>query len=81
MTHSPWWTRGRHQDRRPFLLARNAIKAAFRKHFEAERFVEVECAQLQVSPGNETHLHAFATEAIARDGQVQRYATESSGKP
>jgi elongation factor P--(R)-beta-lysine ligase len=28
-------------------------------------FVEVETATLQVSPGNETHLHAFATELIA----------------
>lgn len=68
MTHSPWWARDRHADRRPFLLARNRIKAAIRGHFEAQSFVEVECAQLQVSPGNETHLHAFATQAIGRAG-------------
>ena len=31
-------------------------------------FVEVDAAILQVSPGNETHLHAFATELIGSDG-------------
>jgi len=30
--------------------------------------VEVETAALQVSPGNEAHLHAFATRALATDG-------------
>ena len=39
-----------------------------RAWFDARSFVEVEAAALQVSPGNETHLHAFATEAIAPDG-------------
>ena len=32
-------------------------------------FVEVEPPALQVSPGNEAHLHAFATEAIGPDGE------------
>ncbi len=31
-------------------------------------FIEVETAALQVSPGNETHLHAFATELIGPGG-------------
>lgn len=78
MTHSPWWDKRRHADRRPFLLARNRIKAAFRAHFEAQGFVEVECAQLQVSPGNETHLHAFSSEAIGRDGAALRYYLHTS---
>ena len=34
-------------------------------------FVEVETAALQVSPGNETHLHAFATELIGPGGERQ----------
>jgi lysyl-tRNA synthetase class 2 len=68
VTPSPWWSRERHADRRPFLLARNRIKAAIRRHFEADGFTEVECAALQISPGNETHLHAFSTEQIGRDG-------------
>ena len=35
--------------------------AAFRAWFGEASFVEVETAALQVSPGNEAHLHAFAT--------------------
>jgi lysyl-tRNA synthetase class 2 len=65
---SPWWDRGRHADRRPFLLARNRIKKAVRAWFEAEGFCEIEAGQLQVSPGNETHLHGLATAKLAPDG-------------
>jgi lysyl-tRNA synthetase class 2 len=65
---SPWWERGRHRDRRGFLLARARIAAAVRRWFEAQGFLEVEAGLLQVSPGNETHLHAFATELVAPDG-------------
>jgi lysyl-tRNA synthetase class 2 len=64
----PWWSPARHRDRRPGLLIRNAVKAALRRHFEGAGFVEVETAALQVSPGNETHLHAFATAQRAPDG-------------
>jgi lysyl-tRNA synthetase class 2 len=65
---SPWWRADIHHDRRPFLMARNRIARAVRDWFDARSFTEVETAALQVSPGNETHLHAFATEAIAIDG-------------
>jgi lysyl-tRNA synthetase class 2 len=41
---------------------RNRIKAAIRRWFERQGYVEVEPGCLQISPGNETHLHAFATE-------------------
>ncbi|KQR78330.1 EF-P lysine aminoacylase EpmA [Rhizobium sp. Leaf341] len=61
---SPWWTPHVHADRRPFLLARNRIKAALRDYLAREDFIEVETAALQVSPGNEAHLHAFETAAI-----------------
>jgi lysyl-tRNA synthetase class 2 len=64
----PWWRAERHALRRPRLIARNRIKAGMRAWFEARDFVEVEAAALQVSPGNETHLHAFATELIGPDG-------------
>jgi len=67
-TPSPWWTPQRHADRRPFLLARGRITAAIRRWFEARDFVEVETPAVQVSPGNEAHLHAFATEAIDLSG-------------
>jgi lysyl-tRNA synthetase class 2 len=78
VTLSPWWSPERHADRRPFLIARNQIKAAFRHYFEAEGFTEVECAALQVSPGNETHLHAFATDATKNDGSTTRYFLHTS---
>ncbi|MGC9953018.1 MAG: EF-P lysine aminoacylase EpmA [Rhizomicrobium sp.] len=68
MSVSPWWAPDRHADRRPALVARGRIKAAIRAHFEAQRFTEVECGALAVSPGNEAHLSAFATEAIGQDG-------------
>lgn len=64
---SPWWSTARHQDRRPLLLARGRIKAALRAWFLDQGFLEVEPGCLQVSPGNETHLHAFRTEAVATD--------------
>ena len=35
-------------------------------------FIEVETSALQVSPGNEAHLSAFATELIGTDGARQR---------
>ena len=65
---SPWWDRDRHADRRPFLLARGRIKAALRRWFEDQGFIEVDTAILQTSPGNETHLHAFETTLTAPDG-------------
>ncbi len=64
----PFWDRERHRERRPFLLARNRIVAALKAWFAGQGFVETEAAILQVSPGNETHLHGFATEMIAPDG-------------
>jgi lysyl-tRNA synthetase class 2 len=66
---SPFWQPGSHAARRPYLLARGRIAAALRAWFGAQGFVEVETAALQVSPGNETHLHAFATELIGTDGE------------
>src|SRR5262245_46125788 len=71
---SPWWSRGIHADRRPFLIARNQITRAARAYFEAQGFTEVECGAVQVSPGNEAHLHAFATDMIGPDAtSVRRY--------
>ncbi len=71
---SPFWTPRRHADRRPFLIARNRIVAVLRRWFEAEGFIEVDPAALQVSPGNEAHLHAFATDLVAPGGdRLRRY--------
>ena len=65
---SPWWTPAVHADRRPLLLARNRIQAGLRGYLANEGFIEVDPAALQVSPGNEAHLHGFATEAVGNDG-------------
>ena len=70
MTDPRWWHQARHAGRRPFLLMRGRVRRALSSWFEAEGFLEVECAALQVSPGNETHLHAFATEFRTDDGDA-----------
>ncbi len=73
-TDSPWFDRRRHEDRRPFLLARNRILSGFRTWFEREGFLEVDVPALAISPGNEAHLHAFRTQLIHNDGSSsQRY--------
>ncbi|RTM15194.1 MAG: EF-P lysine aminoacylase GenX [Bradyrhizobiaceae bacterium] len=75
---SPFWSPSRHLDRRPFLRARGAIAAAIRGFFAEQGFMEVETSVLQVSPGNETHLHAPRTELMRPDGsRTRRYLRTS----
>src|SRR5258707_8807707 len=75
---SPWWNSARHVDRRPFLSARNAITKAIRAWFDEQDFVEVETGILQISPGNEIHLHAPRTKLRDSAGQgVTRYLRTS----
>lgn len=52
----------------PFLQARGQIVRSLRRWFEDRAFTEVETAALQVSPGNEAHLHAFETREIEASG-------------
>ncbi len=66
-----WRKKETHEDRRPFLTARGRVRSSLRRWFEDQGFTEVECGALQVSPGNETHLHAFATQFVTDDGQSQ----------
>jgi lysyl-tRNA synthetase class 2 len=68
MTDTPWWHPSRHEGRRPALVARNRIVAALRAWFGAQGFTEADPCVLVESPGNETHLHAFATTAVGNDG-------------
>ncbi|HMN70415.1 MAG TPA: EF-P lysine aminoacylase EpmA [Rhodoblastus sp.] len=75
---SPWWAPHVYADRRDFLKARGRIAIACRAFFQAEDFDEVETACLQVSPGAETHLHAFATELVAGDGGRSRLYLHTS---
>ena len=75
---SPWWSPARHADIRPFLAARNAVTRSIRAWFEEQGFTEVETGILQVSPGNETHLHAPRTELSRADGaRATRYLRTS----
>ena len=75
---SPWWSPARRADIRPFLAARGAVTKAVREWFDQQGFVEVETGILQVSPGNETHLHAPRTELASADGvHATRYLRTS----
>ena len=68
----PFWNPDRHADRRAWLLARAHALQFVRAYFSMNGFIEVEPATLQVSPGNETHLHGFATQMIGNDGRMSR---------
>lgn len=68
---SSWWDSHRHADRRPALIKRGKIRKAIAMHLESQGFTEVECGALAISPGNEAHLSAFASEIIAPDGARQ----------
>jgi lysyl-tRNA synthetase class 2 len=74
----PWWDPHSHADRRPLLALKGRIKSAFRAWFEGQGFTEVECGILAVSPGNEAHLHAFATQLTGPDGASRRLYLHTS---
>ena len=75
---SPWWSASGHADRKPFLMARNEITRAIRTWFDELGFAEVETGILQVSPGNETHLHAPRTQLHRAEGaRATRYLRTS----
>lgn len=61
----PWWRPDRFARRRANLERRAALIRATREFFTSRGFVEVETPALQVSPGMEPHLVAFATDLIA----------------
>jgi elongation factor P--(R)-beta-lysine ligase len=63
-----FWRLAQHAERRNWLLARAQASTFVRRWFDAKDFVEVQPASLQVSPGNETHLHGFKTALILPDG-------------
>jgi len=54
------------------------VTGALRGFFAEQGFMEVETSVLQVSPGNETHLHAPRTEIVRPDGsRASRYLRTS----
>ena len=74
----PFWSAGSYAASRPYLLARARITAALRAWFARRDFVEVETATLQVSPGNETHLHAFAAELVGQGSEHRQLYLRTS---
>ena len=75
---SPFWSPDIHADRRPFLVARSRILAAWRSWFADQGFLEVDPAILQVSPGNEAHIAAFATEQVLPSGERRKLYLHTS---
>ena len=68
MAESAWWRPDALARRRPHLEARGRILLATREMFASRGFIEVETPALQVSPGLEPHLKAFAT-LLERPGE------------
>lgn len=71
MTQSKWWYGDVHRHRRPLLLTRNAVATAVRSYFAEQGFIEVDAAAMQISPGNEAHIHAFSLALHKPDGSAQ----------
>ena len=68
---APWWHPDQLIRRRANLAIRGRVLAAVRRFFAERGFVEVETPALQVSPGLEPHLQAFATE-LTEPGESKR---------
>jgi lysyl-tRNA synthetase class 2 len=64
-----WWSPSRFAARRNFLESRARILKALRLWFDSEGFTEVDTPALQVSPGLEPHLKAFATWVETPEGE------------
>lgn len=56
-----WWRPENFASRKDKLVKRQAVMAAVRRFFAERDFAEVETPCLQISPGLEPHLKAFAT--------------------
>ncbi len=72
MTEKPWWRPEVLGPRLPMLRRRAAVVAAVRHFFAARGFDEVETPALQVAPGMEPHLRAFATDLAEPFGAERR---------
>ena len=66
-----WWHPERLAARRAHLEVRGRVAAAVRRFFAERDFAEVDTPALQVSPGLEPHLMAFAT-ALDEPGEGRR---------
>jgi len=68
----PWWRPDFFARRRPMLELRARLVARTRAFFAERDFLEVDTPALQISPGLEPHLMAFATELVSADQQSRR---------
>lgn len=74
-----WWRPDRFAARRGRLDQRGRMLGAVRSFFAERGFIEVDTPALQVSPGLEPHLQAFATELDdPRDGRRNRHYLHTS---
>jgi elongation factor P--(R)-beta-lysine ligase len=71
LTQSKWWHPDKHRHRRPLLLARNTLASAVRSHFADGGFIEIDAAAIQISPGNEAHIHAFPLDLHRPHGSAE----------
>lgn len=62
VSRPPFWHPDVFARRRPHLAVRGRVLGAVRRFFDGAGFVEVDTPALQVSPGMEPHLNAFATD-------------------
>jgi elongation factor P--(R)-beta-lysine ligase len=77
--NAPWWRPDRLAARRSNLAVRSRMLAALREFFSANGYVEVETPGLQISPGLEPHLRAFATTLHdPRDGSARPFYLHTS---
>ena len=68
----PFWHPDVFAARAPHLAVRGRVLAATRRFFAERGFVEVDTPALQVSPGMEPHLQAFATELVGANPDDRR---------
>jgi elongation factor P--(R)-beta-lysine ligase len=78
MAETPWWDRDRFAARASHLATRGAAQHATRRYFAAEGFAEVDTPALQISPGLEPHLRAFATTLAEPGGGMRPFFLHTS---
>ncbi len=73
-----WWKNDIYLRKIPFLKAKCQIIKEIRNFFDKEGFMEVDTPSLQISPGLETHLHAFHTEFFDFSGEKKDFYLHTS---
>jgi elongation factor P--(R)-beta-lysine ligase len=75
---NPWWNPQVHQDRRPLLHARARLMGAMRGWFDGKGFLEADPGCLQVSPGNEAHIHGLSVQIQGKTNEKSTLFLHSS---